>query len=115
MEIPREREVLKAKILEAKYEGVGVQDKKRSVEGGGRIWIFFGTAHSAVTRLTGEGTFFKYITGIAELSSSVDYISGIKMRASVAYLDKSRTLTPDNGPVVKDRLPVVRVFRAFTD
>ena len=50
-EIPRGREVLKVKILQAKYEvklefpggiwGVGVQKKKPSIQG---VWIFSGTA-----------------------------------------------------------------------
>ena len=49
MEIPREKGVLKVKILEAKYEaklefpkGMGVQNKKPSMGG---VWIFSGTAH----------------------------------------------------------------------
>ena len=58
-EIPRGRGVLKAKILEAKYEakleflrskgggGGGVQNEKPSMGGGG-VWIFSGTAHCSV-------------------------------------------------------------------
>ena len=48
-EIPMGRGVLKAKILEAKYEakleypgGMGVQKKQSSVGG---VWMFPGTAH----------------------------------------------------------------------
>ena len=50
-EIPRERGVLQAKILEAKYEakmeflgGRGEQNKKKTSVGG--VWIFSGTSQS---------------------------------------------------------------------
>ena len=55
LEIPKGREVLNAKILEAKYEAklefpgwTGVQNQKPS-EGG--VWIFSGTAQSQVQLL----------------------------------------------------------------